>query len=289
MSPASRHASQPSRRTALRTLLAAGVGVVSGGAAHGYLYERHRIGLTRRTLATPMLPSALEGLRLALLTDFHASAMVADDDIAEAVRLAIRERPDLVVLGGDYVSFMDRRYVETCAGLLAPLHAPHGVFAVLGNHDEGALTIRALGRGGIPVLRDARTTLTVRGEKIELIGLDFWTRRTADLTRLLRGATGYTILLAHDPRRFAQAAALNVPLMLSGHTHGGQIVLPGLGAVAARRFPVAAGALSRENTTLFVSRGIGTVYVPCRVNCPPEVALLTLTRSRDRARSGAGG
>ncbi len=86
------------------------------------------------------------------------------------------------------------------------------------------------------------------------------------------------ILLAHDPRRLTEAAALNVPAVLSGHTHGGQVVLPGVGAVARRRFPVLAGLGSRENTSIFVSRGIGTVYVPVRINCPPEVAIVTLTR-----------
>jgi uncharacterized protein len=78
--------------------------------------------------------------------------------------------------------------------------------------------------------------------------------------------------------RLIEAAALAVPLVLSGHTHGGQIVLPGIGAVAAREFPVIAGSDRRESTTIFVSRGVGTVYVPVRLNCPPEVALLTLRR-----------
>ncbi len=84
------------------------------------------------------------------------------------------------------------------------------------------------------------------------------------------------ILLAHDPRRLDEAAALDVPLVLSGHTHGGQVVLPGLGAVAARKFPVVAGAGRRENTSIFVSRGVGTVYVPYRLNCPPDVSVITL-------------
>jgi predicted MPP superfamily phosphohydrolase len=76
--------------------------------------------------------------------------------------------------------------------------------------------------------------------------------------------------------RLVEAAALSVPLVLSGHTHGGQIVIPGIGAIAAREFPVIAGRDRRENTTIFVSRGVGTVYVPVRLNCPPEVAVLTL-------------
>jgi predicted MPP superfamily phosphohydrolase len=162
---------------------------------------------------------------------------------------------------------------------LRPLTAPAGVFAVMGNHDDENEMRRALGRNGIGVLTDDRTTLTLRGERIELVGIRFWTKRTQDITRLLRGASGWTILAAHDPRRFDQAADLNLPLLLSGHTHGGQIVLPGLGAIAARKFPIAEGLLVRNNTTMFVSRGLGTIYVPCRIGCPPEVALLTLRRA----------
>jgi predicted MPP superfamily phosphohydrolase len=82
--------------------------------------------------------------------------------------------------------------------------------------------------------------------------------------------------LAHTPSRIKEAAELSLPLMLSGHTHGGQIVLPGLGAVAARNFPIVAGVGGRGSTTAFVSRGVGTVFVPIRLNCPPEVAVLTL-------------
>jgi len=85
-------------------------------------------------------------------------------------------------------------------------------------------------------------------------------------------------------RRIYDAAHLGLPLVLSGHTHGGQVVMPGIGAVAARKFPVAEGLLFQDATTLFVSRGIGTVYVPLRVNCPPEVALLTLVPRTDIAR-----
>jgi hypothetical protein len=95
---------------------------------------------------------------------------------------------------------------------------------------------------------------------------------------VLRNTANTVILLAHDPRRLTEAAAFNVPAVLSGHTHGGQVVLPGVGALARRRFPVLEGLGSRENTSIFVSRGIGTVYVPVRINCPPEVAIVTLKR-----------
>jgi predicted MPP superfamily phosphohydrolase len=271
------------RRTALRALGAAGLGLLVGGGAHGYLYERHRLGVTRASLPVSGLPESLHGLRVALLTDLHLSETLPREDLDRAVRLAMAELPDIVILGGDYVSFQDRRFMDDCADVLSPLTAPNGVFAVLGNHDDDVEMPRALMRHGVEVLKDARTRVTIRGEGLELIGLRFWTRQTSEITRLMRGADGTTVLLAHDPRRFAQAAALNIPLVLSGHTHGGQIVLPGLGAIAARKFPVSEGSIRRENTTMFVSRGIGTVYVPCRINCPPEVALLTLTRQIGRA------
>ena len=89
------------------------------------------------------------------------------------------------------------------------------------------------------------------------------------------------ILLAHDPRRLYEAADLDVPAVLSGHTHGGQIVLPGVGALARRSFPVLSGLGARDKTTMFVSRGVGTVYVPIRINCPPEVAIVTLKRTSE--------
>jgi uncharacterized protein len=267
-----------SRRGVLRALAAAGIGLVAGGGAHGFLYERHRVGVTRAALPVSGLPAPLDGLRVALLTDFHLTGDSAAKDIQRAIDLARAETPDLIVFGGDYITHQDRRFMGPCADLLRTLAAPFGVFGVLGNHDDEVEMARELKRRGVEMLNDARTTLVIRGETLDLVGLRFWTRQTSDIARLMRGGTTTTILLAHDPRRLAQAAALNVPLMLSGHTHGGQIVVPGAGAIAARKFPVIEGMARRENTTVFVSRGIGTVYVPCRINCPPEVALLTLRR-----------
>jgi predicted MPP superfamily phosphohydrolase len=152
------------------------------------------------------------------------------------------------------------------------------VFAVLGNHDDDREVPRALAARGIAVLKDARTRVVIRGDALELVGIGFWTRRVVALTRLLEGASGATILLAHDPRRFYDAAALNIGVVLSGHTHGGQVVLPGVGAPVRSRFPILHGTARRHNTSLFVSRGVGTVYLPVRINCPPEVAVVTLRR-----------
>lgn len=267
-----------SRRAAIKGLLAVGVGTVTGATAYGVGYERHRIGITDAALPVSGLPPALDGLRIGFLTDIHHSRTVPADDVTHAVQLVMAQRPDLIVLGGDYVTFGDRAFVGPVAELLAPLEAPHGIFAILGNHDDDRDMPAALTAQRIQVLKDARTRIDVRGEPLELAGIRFWTRRVEDVARVLRNAKDTAILLAHDPRRLTEAAALNVPAVLSGHTHGGQVVLPGVGAVARRRFPVLSGLGSRENTSIFVSRGIGTVYVPVRINCPPEVAVVTLAR-----------
>jgi predicted MPP superfamily phosphohydrolase len=264
------------RRVVLKALLASGAGAVSGTGAYGFFYGRHDLQVTFATVAVAGLPRALDGLRVGLMTDIHRSALVSHDDVARAVGALMAQHPDLIVLGGDYVTWGDRRYVAAAAEALAPLSAPHGVFGILGNHDDDHDMPIALTRSGVQMLKDARTRITIRNENVDFVGIRFWTKRQSDIAALMRGAAPMTILLAHDPRRLTEAAALDVPLVLSGHTHGGQVVLPVLGAVAAQKFPVVAGLATRNRTTMFVSRGVGTIYVPVRINCPPEVAVLTL-------------
>jgi uncharacterized protein len=271
-----------SRRAVLKAFLATGVGTITGIGSYGYLYERHDLELTRANVPVIGLPPELAGLRIGLMTDVHRSRWVSADDVGQAVATLMREQPDFIVLGGDYVTWGDRRYVTSSAEALRPLSAPYGVFAVLGNHDDDHDMPAALAKNGVQVLKDAHTRITIRGAAVDLVGLRFWTKRRRDIASIARGATGMVLLLAHDPRRLAEAAALKIPLVLSGHTHGGQVVLPVAGAVAARKFsppvPLMAGIGRRQETTIFVSRGVGTIYVPVRINCPPEVAVLTLRR-----------
>jgi predicted MPP superfamily phosphohydrolase len=265
------------RRDFLRSATAISVGALAGVGAYGVAYERHQIALLVRDLAVRGLPAALDGLRIGMITDVHHSSVVPAADVTNAVKLLKDAAPDLVVLGGDYVSFFDRSYISPVAELLAPLSdAPHGSFAVLGNHDDEREVTAALSSRGFTVLKDQRTAVTIKGERLDIAGIRFWTRTPGEIASVLKGTGGTTILLAHDPRRLVEAAALDVQLVLSGHTHGGQVIVPGVGAIAGRKFPVLAGSATRDNTSIFVSRGIGTVYVPVRINCPPDVALLTL-------------
>ncbi len=264
------------RRAVLKTLVTTVAGATAGLGAYGFAYERHRLSVTREELHLAGLPPALAGLRVGVLTDVHRSLWVSHEDVALAAAQLMAERPDLIVLGGDYVTWGDRQYVQQSADALATLAAPHGVYGILGNHDDDHDMPMALSARGFQMLKDARTRVTIKGEAVDLVGIRYWTRRAADIATLLRGATGFVVLLAHDPRRLTEAAALKVPLVLSGHTHGGQVVLPLAGAIAAQKFPIVSGVGKRGDTTMFVSRGLGTVYVPVRINCPPEVAVLTL-------------
>jgi len=268
------------RRDFLRSATAISVGALAGVGAYGMAYERHHLARITRDIGVRGLPQALDGLRIGMITDVHHSAVVSVADVTRAVTMLAEAAPDIVVLGGDYISFFDRSYVGPVAELLAPLAAaPHGAFAVLGNHDDERDVPASLAAHGFTVLKDQRTALTIKGERLDIAGIRFWTRTPGEVAAVLKGTGGTTVLIAHDPRRLVEAAALDVQLVLSGHTHGGQVIVPGLGAVAGRKFPVLAGSATRDNTSIFVSRGVGTVYLPVRINCPPDVAVLTLRPS----------
>lgn len=266
------------RRHALGALAAGGAALAAAGG-YSLLVEPRRLGVTRVTIPLARLPRALTGLRLGLVTDLHYGAFTGDALLASVVEALAADAPDLVLLGGDFVTNSDRAAVAPCAAALDGLTARHGVFAVLGNHDPEPQVKSAFERRGVAVLRDEHTQVVVAGEPVSVGGLRYWSRRPADLQKAFRGSRGFSILLAHDPRRLDLAAAAALPLVLSGHTHGGQIVLPGVGAPAAARYPVVHGLGRRGPSTVFVSRGVGTVVLPVRFNCPPEVAILTLARA----------
>jgi uncharacterized protein len=272
-----------SRRSALQTLTAIAAGTATGMATHGFAFERHALELSRTDLQMAGLPSALDGLRIGFITDLHHSEFTGLDDIGHAVDMVRAERPDLILLGGDYISYGDLRYAEPCAEALAVLEAPLGVFAVLGNHDDDRVVPDALKRRGMRVLRDESAVVTRGADALTLAGIRFWTKKADEIARVIGGSIAPVLLAAHDPRRFYEAASLHVAGVLAGHTHGGQVVLPVVGAIAARKFPVAAGHLALGSTEMFVSRGVGTVLLPLRVNCPPEVSIVTLRRRQSPA------
>ena len=241
-----------------------------------------RIAVTDQRIWLNGLPEAFRGFRILQLSDIHHSLFVSRDRVAEVVMLSNRLKPDLIALTGDFVTY-SRASIEPVAEILGGLQASAGVVAVLGNHDfrVGAEVIeRALIRRRIRVLRNRHLRLQEGGETLHVAGVDDY-RYGADLRKALRGvpAGAPTVLLAHNPRLVDSAASHGVGLMLSGHTHGGQVNVPLLGTVYGRspeqlRYKIGWDRLG--DTQIYVSRGIGTIVLPWRFRCPSEIACLEL-------------
>lgn len=222
------------------------------------------------------LPRGLAGLRIAHISDIHYGLFLSRPALLRVLELTREQRPDLIALTGDFVT-QSPVFIEPVSELLAELRAPLGVFAVLGNHDfrAGAEAVtRALRRRGIQVLRNQHRRLRRGGVDFQIAGVDD-SRQHPDVAAAL-GPTArrFTLLLAHNPLALAEAAACGVDLVLSGHTHGGQIRLGFAAPLYERYLP--AGFLSLEDTQMYISRGLGKVIVPMRVGAPPELAFLTL-------------
>lgn len=241
------------------------------------------------------LPQSFAGFRIVQLSDLHCSRQVLPSYLGEAIDLALAQQADLMVLTGDFIHH-GFRYIDHVAEVLGRLQAPAGVFAVLGNHDfsvRNALGIRrhrhlhravaeALTSRGIRVLRNQAVPLARNGEHLFLVGLDdLWSRR-CDLEPAFLGLDGSVprVVLAHNPRTIEMLEGRRCDLMLSGHTHGGQVNWPGLGRVTlgrkARRF--AAGMYRIQDSYLYVNKGVGFGF-RFRFGVRPEVAVLTLQRA----------
>ncbi len=263
--------------------------------SYGYRVEPTWLELNRFDVPVADLPPAFDGFRIVQLSDFHCSRQVTPAYLGEAVDLAAAQGADLAVLTGDFVH-RGYRYVEPVATTLARLAAPHGVYAVLGNHDfsvRNALgfrryrhlhraVARALVARGIRVLHNEAIPLTRDGAAIYLAGVeDLWSR-TCDLDRAFAGLNPEVpcITLAHNPRTVERLRGRRCDIMLSGHTHGGQVNLPGLGRPTlgrkARRF--AAGLYRFRGTYVYVNKGVGFGF-RFRFGVRPEVAVVTLRRA----------
>lgn len=252
----------------------------------GQLALRHRLpgdlGITDQRIWLSDLPDAFRGFRILQLSDIHHSLFVPLDYVAAVVELSNQLRPDLVALTGDFVSY-SRSSIEPVAEILGGLRARAGVVAVLGNHDfrvDADALESALLRRRIQVLRNRHRLLQRRGATLYLAGVDDY-GYGADLGRAMRGIPedAATILLAHNPRLVTAAACRGISLVLSGHTHGGQVNLPLLGTVYGRspeKMRFKSGWDRLGATQIYVSRGIGTIVVPVRWRCPAEVPLLEL-------------
>lgn len=276
------------RRLALALLLLAALVPL---AAWSLLVEPGELLVTTTAIVLPRWPRELDGLRIVALADIHAGAPHVDvAKLRAVVTAANAERPDLVVLLGDYViqGVAGGRFIppETTARELAALRARLGVYAVLGNHDhwlDGARVKRAFTDSGIPVIDDEVVRVSAEGADLWLIGIhDIWTG-WPDVAALLRSVPGRgpTLALTHNPDIFPSLPP-GVDLLIAGHTHGGQVSLPIIGAPIipssyGQRF--ARGHIVEAGRHLFVTPGVGTSIVPMRFRVPPEISLVILRSS----------
>jgi uncharacterized protein len=240
--------------------------------------EHERIHLNR-------LPAAFDGFRIVQLSDIHHGPFSSREQIERAVDTANRLKPDIIALTGDYIS-KERHYAAPCAEMLGRLKARYGVYAVLGNHDhwtDAALITDLFRAEGITVLINEGQRFELNGEAIWLSGVDDTMVGLEDLSLALAGARSdeMKLLLAHNPIILRRAARANVDLVLSGHTHGGQVAIRSERSASGRpRRRMLKGLGRQGNTQIYVNRGLGTVVLPIRYGCPPEVSLLELRNSK---------
>jgi uncharacterized protein len=282
-----------SRRQFLRaSALAAGCGLV----AYGGFWDRHHLELIEQTIHLRRLPEAFHGLRIAQVSDIHYDEFTEPYFVREIVRRVNALHPDIVVLTGDFVTdgplprSVGARLSYPCAEILSGIQCPYR-FASLGNHDTlvgSAVVVDALKVHGIPTLVDSYLPFERDGSRLWFAGLRSSLEDTPNLGDAVPRRAGPlepVILMAHEPDYALQVVKYGgVDLMLSGHTHGGQIRLPFIGtlrpmlAKGGRRF--VHGHFNVGPMQLYVNRGIGTVKVPVRFLCPPELTLITLQPSQ---------
>jgi hypothetical protein len=272
--------------------VATGAPFVAG--AYGLLYGRLNLQVTTPAIRLPRLPRAFEGFRVCQLSDIHIGPFMPAEEIRRYVAIANAQRPDLIALTGDFVTF-DPHTQEAVVDALRGLRAPFGVYGSLGNHDtwagvEDSIT-ELFRQAGVRILRGAHVPIAAHGESLNLIGVDFQSPRgfgpSPPVWRLLGNVEGMVdrdrvnILLSHNPDTFDRAAEMKIDLSLAGHTHGGQAALEFISPeIAPSRLvtPYVAGWFQKPGGQLYVNRGIGTIFVPIRIGARPEITVYSLSR-----------
>ncbi len=271
------------RRAAARHLL---VTVVADRLTGGTLGRRHAaqsVEAREIELCLPRWPLAYDGLRIAHVSDFHVGHLMSAERAVAILEGVQALKPDLVVCTGDVVD-LDAGPAPPVLAALGACGAPLGSLLVLGNHDhlDSPRALRKFAEAaGVIVLDDEAVLVGPAGSRLRVGGID-WGRTILQCSRRVksvwRAGRGIDLLLAHNPKAFVCAARLGVPLTLSGHTHGNQFSLRPRSPLAVRfSRRLKAGLYRRGESTLFVTVGLGA-WFPLRVNCPPEMALLTVRR-----------
>jgi len=244
------------------------------------LDEANSLTLERLTVNLPRLPKKLDGLKIIHLSDIHHSPFTDLQHISRAIKIANRLRPDMFVLTGDYVSH-ERKYIGPVAEVLGELESEFGTYACLGNHDHWTdpdLVTSRFRDAGIKMLVNEGIRFEGRGASFWLAGVDDHMVGKTDLASSLRGSfpDEMKLLLAHNPLIFRQAVRFGVDITFSGHTHGGQVKVRDPQKRVLRPRKLTSGLHQRKDSQIYITRGIGTVVLPIRYQCPPEISLIEL-------------
>ncbi|HEY2783684.1 MAG TPA: metallophosphoesterase [Fimbriiglobus sp.] len=254
-------------------------------AGTGYaIFESGWVRIDRQTLALRNLPAGFRGLKVAFLTDIHHGPYVDLDFVLRCVRTANLLDPDLILLGGDY-TLRDAKYATPCFEVLAGLKAPLGVYGVLGNHDywHGLRETKAGFRAaGITELTNAGVWLTREGDRTRIGGVDDLWCGSPNVDLALGDATNRDacLVVSHNPDFAETLHDRRVGLILAGHTHGGQVAIPGFTPpwVPSRYgSKYLRGRVDTPCTTVYISQGLGMAGLPVRFGSRPEINLITLT------------
>jgi uncharacterized protein len=305
----------PGRRYFFKTATAAAGAAPFLGAMYGFASERLNYQIHRVEIPVSNLPAALDGMKIAQLSDIHMSGYMPRSQVRRAVDMTNDLGADLAVVTGDFITGAGDP-LEECVEEIRRLAAPLGIYGCNGNHEVYAQAEdraqELFTRFGMKLLRHEATIIPFKGAELNLIGVDYQRERAPGGRRVftLVGVESLirkdlpNVLLSHNPNSFNRAAELGVELSLAGHTHGGQIqveildhrlsparfitdyvaglylrpLLTPARTVASQKF-LSAATLQGSHSAIYVNRGLGTVGAPVRLGVPPEISLLTLRRS----------
>lgn len=277
-----------SRRRFLQLVFAGAAAVPFAASAYGAVTAKIGRAVERVEMPVRNLPRGLDGLRIVQMSDIHCGSFTSEAQIRAWVDQANALNPDIVALTGDFVATRNSEGIPFMSAIHG-LRSKYGIFGCLGNHDMYTHAEEffedAFQKAGFKLLRNSNQYVEINGERLNVIGVDFIENQPkgddptlADVLSTIP-LDGPTLLLSHNPNTFPDAARAGIDVTLSGHTHGGQIVLK-LGGILITPARIAtmfvAGFFKQGSSNLYVNRGLGTTGPPIRINAPPEITLITL-------------
>ncbi|WP_227013565.1 metallophosphoesterase [Paenibacillus psychroresistens] len=263
----------------------AALAAFTGGYA--FFGERYWIQTKQVSLSFPKLPKTFSGMRMVQFSDVHLGKHYSNHRLEKLVAEIMELKPDLICFTGDLFDTHDGDPNDSIIPLLAKLNAPLGKFAALGNHDHAkgkSRIVDILTRSGLRVLDNEQSILEKQGERIRIVGVDDMFMGKPNLNKALQEefAPSFTLLLSHAPDYADQASHFPIDLQISGHSHGGQVRLPFIGAITTpkfgRKYIQGLHKVKDSQLLVYTNRGIGTTNLPVRLFCRPEITVFTLLR-----------